>query len=675
MQDLYSAEERQFLLERLELSDGRIREISTETLLEEPFGRYFREMALFLMKPSYDYAKNENYKNSWLNPVYAVSKLGLKKGRYLSFMAYELFSLMAFKAEGKIFDEAILKELFIEVYNLFTGEKSETGELASDESILAVLYSFVSDYTDHTLRERIIEQIDPGRSFARDIIMESDLTDLSYLDKFGEYIDEDVRGVAEHLLNFSEDEIQAMADTFTEGFRIGFVNTGKDLSKKKTVSIRYMLGFERIVRAAVKNFEKMGLKTTIYRRALTAGNRNGMALNGYFGGRVNKQMEFDHREDNALFLDKAYITRKLEVMRTVYEEFKEEASVFAGPALMDIYGEKPFMPESHSEALALSEEQQKLSVSLAAKTGSLVNEYIRGDERSFTIISYPLPSIGKDFKAIFDETVKLNTLDYEKYKLMQQKIIDVLENGDKVEIKGKGKNRTDMTVYLHELKDRKRETVFENCVADVNIPVGEVFTSPRLTGTNGRLFVSEVYLNGLRYENLEFNFRDGFVTDYSCTNFDCEEKNKKYIKDNIFHHHDSLPLGEFAVGTNTTAYAMARRYNIFSRLEILIAEKTGPHFALGDTCYDRAEDIKVYNPDGREIISKDNEYTERRKTDPDFRYFECHTDVTIPYEELGSITAVDAEGVRYPVIVDGRFVVEGTEELNEPLDEISRYSN
>ena len=41
-------------------------------------------------------------------------------------------------------------------------------------------------------------------------------------------------------------------------------------------------------------------------------------------------------------------------------------------------------------------------------------------------------------------------------------------------------------------------------MADVNIPVGEVFTSPRLTDTNGTLFVSEVYLNGLRYENLEF---------------------------------------------------------------------------------------------------------------------------------------------------------------------------
>ena len=44
-----------------------------------------------------------------------------------------------------------------------------------------------------------------------------------------------------------------------------------------------------------------------------------------------------------------------------------------------------------------------------------------------------------------------------------------------------------------------------------------------------------------------------------------------------------------------------------------------------------------------------------------------HTDVTIPYDELGSIVSVDAEGNEYPVIENGLFVLEGTEELNAPL--------
>lgn len=47
-------------------------------------------------------------------------------------------------------------------------------------------------------------------------------------------------------------------------------------------------------------------------------------------------------------------------------------------------------------------------------------------------------------------------------------------------ILGTNGNRTDLNVQLHPLNDPAKETIFENCVADVNIPVGEVFTSPVL---------------------------------------------------------------------------------------------------------------------------------------------------------------------------------------------------
>ncbi len=71
----------------------------------------------------------------------------------------------------------------------------------------------------------------------------------------------------EHLNSLPEETIRKMADVYTEGYRIGFVNTGKDLSKKSVVNIRYILGFERVVKKAIENFEKMGLKPVIYRAA------------------------------------------------------------------------------------------------------------------------------------------------------------------------------------------------------------------------------------------------------------------------------------------------------------------------------------------------------------------------------------------------------------------------
>ena len=64
-----------------------------------------------------------------------------------------------------------------------------------------------------------------------------------------------------------------MADTYTEGYRIGFVLGGKDLSIKRTVNIRYQLGFERMIRKAIGNFAKMGLKPVIYRASVSTLNK------------------------------------------------------------------------------------------------------------------------------------------------------------------------------------------------------------------------------------------------------------------------------------------------------------------------------------------------------------------------------------------------------------------
>ena len=58
------------------------------------------------------------------------------------------------------------------------------------------------------------------------------------------------------------------------------------------------------------------------------------------------------------------------------------------------------------------------------------------------------------------------------YRDLQQKLIDVLDQGVMVHIKGRDGNRTELTVALHEMTDPSKQTLFENCVADVNIPVG-----------------------------------------------------------------------------------------------------------------------------------------------------------------------------------------------------------
>ena len=181
--------------------------------------------------------------------------------------------------------------------------------------------------------------------------------------------------------------------------------------------------------------------------------------------------------------------------------------------------------------------------------------------------------------------------------------------------------------------------------------------------------VSSVYIGDIQFKNLHMEFKDGRVAEYSCENFDDPAQGKALIKQVIMKNHDSLPMGECAIGTNTTAYAMAQKFGIIDKLPILIVEKMGPHFAVGDTCYSWSEDSPMYNPDGKEMIARDNEVSILRKGDVSKAYFGVHTDITIPYKELERISAVREDGTKVDLILDGRFVLAGLDELNRPLGE------
>ena len=688
-QELWN-EENTNIRERYDLAMERILEIPSEERVAEPYRSYFNQMAAFtaqieelarlqlredldaftleelqqLNDRLYADILPEHYTESYANPAYAVRMLGADLGPLLSAFYAQFRAAIVFAYECRLTDITILCETLIEIYNMFEDSEPQA------RAVRDVLYWFFSDYTDVTLTYRIREQLDPGLSFAKDIIMESDLSDLRYLYRFGEYISDSELQIASYLKSLPEETIEKMASTYTEGYRKGFDVMGRDLSKKKTVSIRYELGFERMIRAAIRQFEEMGLEVILYRAAVWTVTMSPNRKIGYHGTSANMQFDYDHRYDQTIYLDKAFKERKLAVLRTAYENCKKLAAEYAGPAVVETFGEDGFEPVNKPEAYSLSEKQEELQIAYSNEAMPVVNQYIPGDETSFTIIAFPVPAIGKDFAEIFHETIRINTLDYEEYKKIQQNVVDVLDQAEYVTVTGNAEagNETRMKISLHALTDPAKQTNFENCVADVNIPVGEVFTSPVLAGTEGLLHVSQVYIGDFQFKNFRMEFKDGKITNYSCDNFADPEEGKKLIRQQILKNHDTLPMGEFAIGTNTTAYAVARKYGIMDKFPILIAEKTGPHFAVGDTCYSWSEDSAVYNPDGKEIIARDNEISLLRKEDVSKAYFGCHTDITIPYSELGDIAAVCGDGRKLPLIQNGRFVVAGTEKLNEELD-------
>ncbi len=684
----YWKEDDQAVQERYGLAMGRIGEIPSDQTVQEPFRAYFVQVSGFirileetvrslrsgyLNRASLEELQElngrlygdilpEHYAESYGNPARAAACLGEELGPLLSFLYSELRSQIPNVFEGRLKPLTAACETFIEIYNLF-----EDG-IPQAKEVRDVLYWYVSDYADQTVRGWLWERLDPSYSFARDLIMTSDLGDLRYLYRFGEYISPSELAMADFLNSLPEETVRSMADTYVEGFRKGFAVTGRDLSKKKTVMIRYEVGFERMIRYAVEGFGRLGLQCIFCRAPQSVINRSPGRKVGWHSSSPNKQYEYDHRYDCALYMGNTVKERKLSVLRAAFEDFQELASWYAGPAVVETFGEPGFVPENRGGCFALSAHQEEVLRSYNNEFAELMNRYVPEEETSFTIIAFPRPEIGEPYAEIFQEIIRINTLDYEKYQKIQQVIIDALDKADSVRILGRGENRTDLTVFLHPLTDPEKETKFENCVADVNIPLGEVFTSPVLAGTNGLLHVKSVYIGEFQFKNLAIRFQDGRVTDYACENLEDPKEARSLVRQVVMKNHESLPMGEFAIGTNTTAYAAGRRYGIVDRLPILIVEKMGPHFAVGDTCYCWAEDCPMYNPDGKEVIARDNEISLLRKEDVSRAYFNCHTDITIPYDELDSIVACRVDGGEIPIIRGGRFVLPGTESLNEPLE-------
>ena len=615
---------------------------------------------------------NEGYDTSYLNPSFAEKKLS-PFGSVLSVLLLEIENLVPSAYEKNLSDITAVLETFIQIYCMFTSSYSEYGDdhggsmLPDVQAVKDVLYSYAFDYSQDFLMQEMKEQFMPDSSYTVKFLNSHEFKTGNDIYLYGSFVSEEALKTAEFMASLPDEEIDRMAYTWYKGFKDGFRIQGKPYDKKSLIEFRYRTGFERVVKKTAEYFKKDGYDFTIPRRSGHFAIRSPKGK-GLLYESPNRQMDYDHSYDLSLVMGDRISSRMLEETDQIFRQLSDGVKRYAGPVVMECFGEPIFSPAEKEERLRFTDHQKEVYGKYRNSLQLIVHKYILEEERSFTIIAWPIPSIGEDFEKILHDTVEINTLSSEVYLPVQQRIIDALDKASFVKVKGKN-NETDMKVMLHTLSEPDRQSNFENCLSDVNIPLGEVFTSPRLKGTEGTLNVKSVFIEGIRFDNLKIDFRDGRVTDYSCDNFKTPEDSRALIRRIIFGEKENLPIGEFAIGTNTLAYKMIEKYGLGSKMPILIAEKTGPHFAVGDTCYSFMEDMHLYNPDGKELMAKDNECSELRKTQPDKAYFAVHTDITIPYDELDSIVAVTPFGKEISIISEGRFVLPGTEVLNAPFED------
>lgn len=599
----------------------------------------------------------KGYVSCYGNPDKAIKEFGKKHGQLLCLLYTEYRKYRFYIIQRRYTVLARFNELYLNLVALSAQSLGKRRLLDYDKCYTLIMKALNHDMDRQQLWS-MYWRFNPEQDYYKNIILNADLKDFNYLYRYGVFISEYDLRMAQYMQKYPENNLKKLSSYIVKSYQDGFERGLRSYKTKKYVSLILPAGMERLGRLLIKDLQKIGLEA-IVACPLTQS--------------LNKQYDYDHRFDMALYYDNSYVEQTLSAYDKSVTALSKLLGLQAGPIYVELFGEEPFAPSDKESALKLSDDQLQLRRIAGSKTSQMFYKHYKQQETSFCIIAFPSPEIGGKFERIFDDTVKLNMLDSMKYAALQQKLIDVLDTAEYVHVKGKGSNETDIKVKLHKLKNPNKETNFENCVADVNIPVGEVFTSPLLKGTNGTLHVKDIYLRNLRFKNLKLTFKDGMISDYSCANFKTKEVNRKYIEENLLMPHKTLPIGEFAIGTNTLAYQMSKKYDIMQLLPILIIEKMGPHFAIGDTCYSREEDFDHFNfVNGKKLIAVENEKSALRKKDPLNAYTQVHTDITLPYEMLQSITAVRPDGSKAYIIKNGLFAVPGTEELNIPLRNIKK---
>ena len=491
------------------------------------------------------------------------------------------------------------------------------------------------------------------------ILRKANGDDLSWMEEYGLPVLPEDRELAKFLFAYPAEKRRLMGEHITEALLHGFLSQSRDRRDRRHVRLNYCLGQEALAQEVLRSLEERGLRAIVQPPQC-------LARSGSYA--------MAHAADRAACLSEASLKALEAAYADAFEAHREVLLDTCGMIGIGQFGEAAGVPEPVPGAYVPDTARRKRLMELENTKRELEAKYLAPSDLSFCKVAFPNLLIGESFPQVFDAFVELNTMDSERYERIQQTLIDALDLCEHVELRGAEGNDTDLLVRLRPLNDPQHETNFLNCGGDLNIPHGELFTTPRLTGTEGTLHVKVIYLKGVCFQDLRLRFKDGCVVDYSCGGFDDVESKRAYVKEHLLQGHDSLPMGEFAIGSNTLAYAIARDMDLVPRMPILLAEKMGPHVAVGDPCFARGEDPAVYNLyDKKEMVARENERTARRVSGEEV-YTNVHTDITLAFDELESLVGVTADGRRIEILKNGRFVLPGTECLNEPLERRSQQA-
>lgn len=167
----------------------------------------------------------------------------------------------------------------------------------------------------------------------------------------------------------------------------------------------------------------------------------------------------------------------------------------------------------------------------------VINE-VRINNTKWVVLRYPNHSMAQlantSTEAFENFYFDVCNLDYAKMSAAMDKIVNLMDKTDKVQIKGKD---TNLTFSIKDIPSVK-------CAGEFNIPDGEIFTAPVKTSVNGRItFNCPAAYYGFTYENISLVFKNGKIIE--ATSNDTERINRVLDTDEGARY-----IGEFSLGVN-----------------------------------------------------------------------------------------------------------------------------
>lgn len=169
------------------------------------------------------------------------------------------------------------------------------------------------------------------------------------------------------------------------------------------------------------------------------------------------------------------------------------------------------------------------------------NSVVHSERVNYTkwvVLRYPNAAMAQlantSTDAFEDFYFKVCNLNYNNMSIAMDNLVDLMNRTDKVRILGQN---TDLSFSIKDIPAVK-------CAGHLNIPDGEVYTSPVIDSVNGKLqYNTPAVYQGVTYEDICLEFEGGKII--KATSSDTERINQVFDTDEGARY-----IGEFAIGVN-----------------------------------------------------------------------------------------------------------------------------